>query len=440
MPSLTTIVAVAVLLGVVILIHEWGHYAAARLCGIRVDVFSIGFGPRIWGWKRGNTDYRVSILPLGGYVKMAGDNPLEDRAGAPDEFLSKPRWQRAIVAVAGPVMNIVLTLVAGFMLFWYWGNSYPAYYDEPATLAAFPKDAVGLRAGLKPGDIIVEVNESPVSNWRQAFEAIGRVEVGDVIRLKISRQGEILPMKLQRAARGELSNMVGYAPIRPIISEVVPGKPAAIAGLKPDDLIVAVNGQPVTVWEEFFSAVRISQGNPIELQVRRGEDEIGFSITPAIGVDETGRNAWQIGIRVKQETNTAPVSAAEAATMAYNGLAIGTQRILGVLGGLFQGSVSIKNLGGVIEIGRQAGIAAREGMQRFVELTAIISLNLAILNLLPIPILDGGHLLLLAVEGSMRRDLSVAVKERFLQFGMVFLLVIFAIVMYNDVLRVLPRR
>ncbi len=440
MPSLTTIGAMAVLLGVVILIHEWGHYAAARLCGIRVDVFSIGFGPRIWGWKRGNTDYRVSILPLGGYVKMAGDNPLEDREGAPDEFLSKPRWQRAVVAVAGPVMNIVLTLIAGFMLFWYWGNSYPAYLDDPATIAAFPKEAAGLRAGLQPGDTIVEVNEGAVTNWRQALEGVAKVEVGDVVRLKVTRDGEIVPIKLQRAARGDLTNMVGYAPIKPILSEVVPGRPAAISGLKPEDLITAVNGQAITVWDEFFSIVRQSQGNALDLKVRRGESDMDFSVTPTMGVDEAGRNAWQIGIRVKQDQNTSPVSAPEAAIMAYNGLIIGSERIFGVLGGLFQGSVSIKNLGGVIEIGRQAGIAAREGMQRFVELTAIISLNLAILNLLPIPILDGGHLLLLAVEGSMRRDLSVAVKERFLQFGMVFLLVIFAIVMYNDVLRVFPRR
>jgi len=435
-----TILAMAVLLGVVILVHEWGHFAAARLCGIRVDVFSIGFGPRIWGWKRGHTDYRVSILPLGGYVKMAGDNPMEERAGEPDEFLSRPRWQRAIVAVAGPVMNIVLTLVVAFILFWHWGLAYPAYLDEPAVIAAFPKNAVGSRAGLLPGDHILSVNETPAATWRQAYEAVGKVEVGDVVHLKVERGPETIAVKFQRAARGEMAAMVGYAPIKAAIAEVAPGKPAAIAGLKSEDLITSVNGEPVEVWDQFFTAVRASQGNPVELKVRRGEDELSFTITPAPGVDELGRNAWQIGIQRKQEpSNIEQVSASQAVDMAFAGLLGGTQRILGVLGGLFGGSVSIKNLGGVIEIGRQAGIAAREGLQRFVELTALISLNLAILNLLPIPILDGGHLLLLAVEGTMRRDLSMAVKERFLQFGMVFLLVIFAIVMYNDVLRLLPR-
>lgn len=196
MPSLTTILAMAVLLGVVILVHEWGHYAAARLCGIRVDVFSIGFGPRVWGWKRGSTDYRVSVLPLGGYVKMAGDNPLEEREGAPDEFLSKPRWQRAIVAVAGPLMNIVLTLATVFTLLWYWGMPYQAYYDLPAQIVAFPKDAPGLAAGLQVGDRIIEVNETPVANWRQAERAIDRVEVGDVLRLKIEREGSLLTVKV----------------------------------------------------------------------------------------------------------------------------------------------------------------------------------------------------------------------------------------------------
>lgn len=437
---MTTLIAMAILLGIVILVHEWGHYAAARLCGIRVDVFSIGFGPRIWGWKRGATDFRVSILPLGGYVKMAGDNPLEEREGAPDEFLSKPRWQRAIVAVAGPAMNVLLAFMAVWVLLWYWGIPYPAYLDSAPQVIAFPKDAAGAGAGLRAGDRIVEVNETPVANWRETYKVFAEIEAGDVLRLKADREGTPVAVKMQKAARAEIAEMIGFEPIEPVIDQVQPGRPAAAAGLKSGDKIVAVNDESIVVWGQFTRVVRASRGEPIKLRVQRGPEEMRITVTPLPAVDEAGRNTRQIGVLPRQTAAYEPVSLGGALRGAALYVRRVTEQIAGVLGGLFQGRVSIRNMGGVIEIGRQAGIAAREGVQTFIELIALISMNLAILNLLPIPILDGGHLLLLAVEGAIRRDLSVALKERFLQFGMVFLLVIFAIVMYNDVLRVLPGR
>ncbi len=437
---MTTIIAMVVLLGVVILIHEWGHYAAARLCGIRVDVFSIGFGPRIWGWKRGSTDYRVSILPLGGYVKMAGDNPMEERAGAADEFLSKPRWQRAVVAVAGPVMNIVLTLVVYFAMVWHWGNPYPAYYDYAPEVVAFPADAAGAKAGLLAGDRITEINESPISNWRQVYEALGTIEPGDVVRIKVTRNGETVACKVQRPSRDDATvaaSIIGYEPIPPVILDVAPGYPAAKAGLKAGDHILAVNDQEISLWGQFRQIISGARGEPVSLRVKRGEEELSLTVTPA--VDPSGRSR-QIGVLVKTPVAYEPASAAEAFQSSLNWTEERAAGIFAVLGGLFRGRVSFDNLGGVIEIGRQAGNAARDGLQTFVALTAFISLNLAILNLLPIPILDGGHLLMLAIEGTLRRDLSVAVKERFLQFGMVLLLVVFVFVMYNDVSRVFLRR
>lgn len=439
MPQATTLLAMAVLLGIVILVHEWGHYVAARLCGIRVDVFSIGFGPRIWGWKRGATDYRVSILPLGGYVKMAGDNPMEERAGAPDEFLSKPRWQRAIVAVAGPAMNIVLTLVAVWGLLWVVGLPYPAYYDWPAQIVAFPPDAPGAKAGLQVGDKIVQVNDTPTVNWKQAYLAIDKVEIGDILRITVERNGDPVTLKMQKAARVDPTGFAGLEPIPAVLDQVTDGRPAAIAGLKSGDKVLAVNGEPIQVWEQFTRIVRASGEEPLEFRVRRGEEDLLVNVTPAT-VEEGGRTFRQIGVTVERELAYEKANVLQAARQSGVYAFRGTKEILGVLGGLFRGTVSIKMLGGPVAIGREAGRAAREGLQRFVELIALISLNLAVLNLLPIPILDGGHLLLLAVEGTMRRDLSMAMKERFVQAGMVFLLVIFAIVMYNDVLKVLPGR
>lgn len=439
MPEPSTIIAVVILLGVVILVHEWGHYAAARLCGIRVEVFSIGFGPRIWGWKRGSTDYRVSILPLGGYVKMAGDNPVEEREGAPDEFLSKARWQRAIVAVAGPAMNVVLTLVTIWCLLWIVGAPYMTYLDSPAEIAAFPKDAAGAAAGLLAGDRIVAVNDTTVRNWKQVGEAYAKVESGDVLRLRVERAATEVAVKMQKPARGDFAGVFGHAPIPPVIEQVALGLPAAAGGLKAGDRVLAVNDQPIHVWGQFTDVVRGSTGDPLQLKIKRGDAELDLEVSP-IASSDRGRPIRQIGVSPEIPISYRKVNALTAAEDSVGFLVGGTEQILSVLGGLLQGRVSLKLLGGPVEIARQSGIAARQGLQEFIQLMAVISLNLAILNLLPIPILDGGHLLLLAVEGSMRRDLSVVVKERFVQAGMVFLLVIFAIVMYNDVLKVLPGR
>jgi regulator of sigma E protease len=439
MPEPTTIIAVVILLGVVILVHEWGHYLAARLCAIRVEIFSIGFGPRIWGWKRGSTDYRVSALPLGGYVKMAGDNPVEDREGAPDEFLSKPRWQRAIVAVAGPAMNILLALVTIWGLLWIVGAPYMSYLDAPAEIVAFPKDAMGAAAGLLPGDRIAEVNGTAVKSWNEVAEAYTKVESGDVLRLRVSRGGTDVAIQQQKPARGEFAALFGHSPIPPVIAQVAPGLPAATAGLQAGDRVLSVNAQPIRVWGEFTDLVRGSSGEPLQLKIKRGDAEVDVVVTP-IPSQDRGRPIRQIGVSPQIPVAYRQVGFATAAVQSVDFVVEGSRQILGVLGGLLQGKVSIKLLGGPLEIARQSGIAARQGIQEFIQLMAVISLNLAILNLLPIPILDGGHLLLLAVEGSLRRDLSLAVKERFVQVGMVFLLVIFVIVMYNDVLKVLPIR
>src|SRR6202163_3072785 len=161
---LRDIIAGALVLGILVLVHEWGHFVVAKLCGVRVDVFSIGFGTRLWGYKRGDTDYRVSALPLGGYVKMADDNPLEDRKGDPDEFLSKPRWQRVLIALAGPAMNIILSivLIAGVYMH---GSKEPAYVDQPVVLAGVLPDSAAQKAGLAAGDRIVKINGANNPTW-----------------------------------------------------------------------------------------------------------------------------------------------------------------------------------------------------------------------------------------------------------------------------------
>ena len=351
---LRAIVAGAIVLGVLVLVHEWGHFIVAKLCGVRVDVFSIGFGKRLWGVKRGDTDYRVSALPLGGYVRMAGDNPVEERTGAPYEFLSRPRWQRFLIAIAGPATNITLT----FLIFW-------------------------------------------------------------VLYVTVS-----LP----------------YIP--PTIDQVQSGSAAEKAGLKSGDTLVSIDGKPVNTLTESINAIHHSDGRPISFVVGRNGKEQRLTITAVqMKSPDSGQMTWMIGAIIGDSQQSQPRDGViGGAKHAVRETIYETQQIGDVLVGLFDGKVSVHDLAGPVGIVQLSGEAAKSGPMTLLELTAAISLNLGLLNLLPIPILDGGHVLMLAIEGLLRRDLSLTFKERFVQVGLVFLLSVFAFVMYSDILRVIQTR
>lgn len=435
-----TILAFVVLLGVLILVHEWGHFVVAKSFGVRVDVFSIGFGPRIWGWKRGHTDYRLSILPLGGYVKMAGDNPVEERTGAPDEFLSKPRWQRALIALAGPAMNIVLAIVLLIGVFSLVGIPFPKFLNQPVQIAGFGPEDQHVAKGLQPGDRVLEIGNLRNPTWEQAISAVQNAPAGEQIAAVVERGGETHSLVLTVHDPKNPWQLFGDDPQPAVIETVIEGNPASRAGMKQGDRVVSVNGTPVVSWEGFTRIIKASNGQMLTVVVERDGRQESLEIQPESGRTEDGTWAYLIGVQRRIEVDYRPVALPEATREALTGSwMIGTQ-IVRVVGGLLQGRISIRQLGGPIEIARQSGRAASEGLLRYIELMVIISLNLAVLNLLPIPILDGGHILLLAVEGTIRRDLSLRIKERFVQVGLVFLLMIFAVVMFNDVVKLLPGR
>jgi regulator of sigma E protease len=442
MPGIvTTVLSVVVVLGIMILVHEWGHFVAAKAFGVRVEVFSIGFGPRLWGRRRGETDYRVSALPLGGYVKMAGDNPAEERTNAPDEFLSKPRWQRALIVLAGPVMNIVMAvvLVAGLLMV---GLPHPAYEDNPAEVSGVMPASPAEQAGIRPGDRIVEISGVNDPTWGQVSLELQLAAVTSKVNMIIARDGEripvVIPLKALFAPGGEFA-AVGYPRETVIVDRVTPDMPADRAGVQAGDVIVAVNGSPLASRYQLADVLQRAKSQPMELTVRRGETELQLQLRPTFRDPGDGLVRWQIGIRYRDMTVVRSYGFAEAVARAVWINVRTTRQILHVVVQLFSGKVSIKQLEGPVGIARQSGQAAQMGPVAFFFLMAIISLNLGILNLLPIPILDGGHILLLGVEGTLRRDLSVTVKERFVQVGLVFLLVVFAIVMYNDVLKAIHR-
>jgi regulator of sigma E protease len=430
------IVSVSVVLGVMVLVHEWGHFIVAKAFHVRVEIFSIGFGTRLFGVKRGDTDYRVSALPLGGYVKMAGDNPLEDRKGDPDEFLSKPRWQRVLIALAGPMMNVVLSvvLVAGIYMH---GSKQPAYLDKPMVVAGVLPDSTAQKAGLAAGDQVTKINDKSNPTWDEARLELMSTLPGHSLSIEVERNGQ--PVTFSVPAGQSLEDIYGFPADRLVVGIVSAGMPAERSGLKTGDEIRKVNGKELTSPIEFPAMVQDSQGRPLNLEVQRGDRTLQIELrAQQVGV-RNGVSRWQIGIGIQSGDlveRRLPFGAAIVDSASTN--AMMARQIVYVVAQLFRGGISLKQLEGPLGIAKASGDAAKEGMAELFSLMAMIGINLAVLNLLPIPPLDGGHILMLFIEGTMRRDLSLRVKERFVTVSMVFLLLVFAIVMYNDVARLIP--
>ena len=433
-------------LGVLILVHEWGHFVVARLFGVRVDVFSIGFGPRLFGWKRGATDYRISAFPLGGYVRMAGQDPSEIDSGdqapkpteAPDELMSKKRWQRSLISLAGPVVNLIMPIVLLGGFYAIRGFPYPAYMDKPIVLTDLPKESPLAKAGISDGDQIVSVNDVLTPTWAKVSNFLMQAPANGALRFLVEHQGTKQTVEISAASLRGVERPLGYPPMPPILGQVMSGKPAARSGLKSEDLVLSVNGTPVRNWPQCVDLIRNSNGQVINIMVRRAGKEMSFQIHPLYEKDENGESAWRIGVgpggawSFRSMTWTASVKEASVETVDATG------KLISIISKLFTGKLSVRQLQSFVGIAVQAGQAVQEGPVDTINLMAVLSLNLGILNLLPIPILDGGNILLLAMEGIRRRDFSMAFKERFVQVGLVFLLVLFAYVMYNDVMRLLP--
>jgi regulator of sigma E protease len=429
------IVSVSIVLGIMVLVHEWGHFIVAKAFGVRVEIFSIGFGTRLWGTKRGDTDYRVSALPLGGYVKMAGDNPLEERKGDPDEFLSKPRWQRVLIALAGPAMNIILSiaLVSGIYMR---GSKQPAFLDRQMVLAGILQDSSAQKAGLAPGDHIIKINSVSDPTWERAQLELMSTLPGHLLSLVTDRNGQQLSFSVPASASVE--DVFGYPEDHLVIGSVVPGTPADQSGLKAGDIVLKVNGTALANGAEFPPIVDRAQGQPMDLEIQRGDRTMHVEIRAQQANVVNGVPRWQIGVLRTGDLVERHLSFGSAIVESIGLNALMGRQIVYVVAELFRGNMSLKQLEGPLGIARESGRAARQGVVELLSLMAMIGVNLAVLNLLPIPPLDGGHILLLAIEGTIRRDLSVRVKERFVTVSMVFLLLVFAVVMYNDVLRLIP--
>lgn len=423
---------VLVLLGVMIVIHELGHYWAAIAVGIRVETFSIGFGPRLLGWRRGATDFRVSAVPFGGYVRMLGELPGDDRAADPESFQSKPRWQRAMVVFAGPLMNILLAfaIMSGVFM-----REFPQQESvhSPVIGEIVPNSAAA-QAGLQAGDRIVRIAGIDNPTW-QDIQSKEALNAGRPLQLVVERGGERLPVTVTPTPTKEGVGMAGWlVEADVVISEVDPHLNAYKAGLKPGDVLISANGQQLRSMSKLLSVIHNSKGTPIKLVVSRNQKLMHVVVTPENNASTHGQ--WLIGVLAGPKVRfvSLPLNQALIESVRYNVSNGGL--IFEALRSIIEQKISPRTLSGPIGIARLSGEAASAGPMVFFTLMAAVSLNLAILNMLPIPILDGGSLLMLIIEMVIRRDMSLQVKEAVFKVGFVFLMMILVFVVYNDISKI----
>jgi regulator of sigma E protease len=430
----SNIVVALIVLGIIIVIHELGHFVVAKFFKIKVETFSVGFGPRLFGFRRGDTDYRISAFPLGGYVKMAGETPSDTITGEAHEFMSKPKWQRFLVAAAGPAMNVILAvgLLTGLYVY---GTELPEFMSGLAIVGVVERGSPAEQAGIRSGDQILAIDGKTTPNW-QDIQTRVLTSAGRSIPITIQRQGERLEATVTPIRKGsEEAGFIGMGPlIRTIVGAVNPDSPAAMAGMLAGDEIIRVNGIDLrSSGKSIQETIQSILESTFPITVLRRGQEVELRVSPAT---QGGRK--MIGIQIQWPTTLIKLGFADAVGKSIQTNVESATLIFQVLGRLFKREASMKQLDGPIGIIRVSGQALEQGFSTLLTLMALISLNLGVLNVLPIPILDGGVMLLLIVESLMRRDLSLRMKERIVQVSFVFLLMLTVIVLYNDVVKLMP--
>lgn len=425
-----------VTLGVLVFVHELGHFLAAKLCGMRVDRFSIGFPPRAFGKQIGETDYCISWIPIGGYVKIAGmidesfDTDHLSRPPEPWEYRSKPVWQRMFVISAGVIMNLLLAVVI------FWGINYAQGKSlrQTTTIGYVVPGSPAAAAGLAPGDRVLSINGEPVRYWDRILELVYLENVGDDLEFRIARAGTETPVLVPRAGIPEPTEAgFGVVPdsTEIVVSAVEPGRPADKLGLRPLDVIVALDGRPVAYDQGLRTIVQEFAGRDLLVEWRRGDTLMSGTAVPS----EDGRIGIAFGARYIGAVTRVEYTLFEAFPEGVRNIVSASALFIDQIRQLVVGRASFsQSVGGPIRIAQMATQTAELGIVSYLGFMALLSISLAFLNILPIPALDGGHLVFLLYEGIFRREIPVRVKLGIQKVGFALLLAFMAFVLYNDIM------
>lgn len=428
-----TLLAFAIIFGILVFVHEFGHFFVAKLVKIRVEVFSWGYGKRLFGVKKGETDYRVSIFPMGGYVKFSGEEAASQNK-TPDahDFVAKKRWERFLVLVMGSLMNIVLAVVLVAFINMV-GVSSPDYLEKPPVIGWIEPGSPASLANLQVDDQILSIDKKITKTWSDVELAVGS-KPAKVIVMEIRRGDNLLSVKLTTESKTRYA--LGYAgffgKIMTEIRMIQPQSPAEKAGLKPGDVILAINSEPVYFYK-FIEIIEKNPEKPLDFLIQRGEQSLTLEVTPR-REGEIGK----VGIMQGPKSVVKKYGFFAAFVESINANAKLTFMVIGFIKDLVTGEASARQLGGPIDIASFSYAAFRMGFMAMVAWLAFISLQLGIINLFPIPVLDGGQLLVLALEGLFRRDFSAKVKQIVMQVGFAIFVVLIAFVILNDIVKRLP--
>jgi regulator of sigma E protease len=439
-----TVLTAIIVLGVLIFVHELGHFLVAKRAGVGVLKFSLGFGPKVVGIKRGETEYLVSALPLGGYVKMIGEDPSDESAEAGDprrSFSKRSVGTRALIVLAGPLANIALPILIFWAAFMIVGQSYflPVIGSPEAGSPA-------AMAGLQAGDRVVSVQGQPVARWEDVADAVDDSR-GEALSLGLTRDGRTLEVQVRprtvpgRDIFGQETQVLdlGLRPLIPArIGQVIPGHVAEQVGLRSGDRIVAVNGAPVEEWEQLARGIQASPGKAVRLTVEREGQRLDLEAVPRATKQAGPRGEEEVGLigitpaAESQYERLDPIRAFGAAVARTFDLAV---LIVQAVGKLIGGQIAADTIGGPILIVQMTGQVAQRAFLELLQFTAMLSINLAILNLLPIPVLDGGHLLFAFIEWLRGKPVSLRKRELAQQVGVVLLVALMLFATYNDLIR-----
>ncbi len=458
---LIAILSLLLTLGILVTFHEYGHFWVARRCGVKVLRFSVGFGKPLKSWiGKDDTEFCIAPIPLGGYVKMQGmeDNSLVDPASVPESqretsFACKPLWQRAAIVAAGPIANLLLA----FVIFWLINLSFGTTGYAPVVRDIVAESPAEL-AGLRSGDQILAVDGKATETWRDVnLQLLARLGESGELRLRVASASDAQPRDVRIALEDWLGDSAEPRPIADLgivevlvparIGQVEAGAPADIGGLRQGDLVVAVDGAPVRDWSHWVRIIRASPELELRVVVERAGAELELPLRPAAVAADDGSVIGRIGAGVANAQSRAVLLSDSVVEYRYGPLgAVGPALretwdmslfVLDSIGKMIAGLISVEHISGPITIAQVAGETASVGLETYLGFLALLSVSLAILNLLPIPVLDGGHLLFLLAEAVIGRPLPEAVQDWSLRLGVVMVFGIMMLAFYNDFNRLL---